>query len=139
VVERRWRSNGGELPRGSAAARGALAAPRERDRRERRLHLEKHRAMMVLTINGAKRDGGNVGVNSDAVATLRLGKGGMRWLEVCPRRTRGGVEKKKNGSDEAFPFDMGTTRWGTTNRGGKEWGRGVGGQRGGRAARCSRQ
>jgi hypothetical protein len=32
MAERRWHSNGGELPRGSAVARGALAAPREIER-----------------------------------------------------------------------------------------------------------
>jgi hypothetical protein len=54
VEERRWHSNGVELPRGSAAAWGAPAAlrMRERERREGGLQLEEHRAMAVLTVNG---------------------------------------------------------------------------------------
>jgi hypothetical protein len=57
VAEKWWRSNGGELPRQSAAARGALAAPREREGCEGRLQLKKHRAMVALTMEGEEQHG----------------------------------------------------------------------------------
>jgi hypothetical protein len=40
MVERRWRSNSGELPRRSAVARGAPVAPCEREGCEGRLQLK---------------------------------------------------------------------------------------------------
>jgi hypothetical protein len=40
MAERRWRSNGGELPQGSAAARGAPAARRRKGGGRRRLDLK---------------------------------------------------------------------------------------------------
>jgi hypothetical protein len=73
VAERRWCSNDGELPRRSAAARGAPAAPRETEGHEGRHQLKKHRAMAALTMEGEGRkcDGGSVGVKSSDVEALR--------------------------------------------------------------------
>jgi hypothetical protein len=73
VVERRWRSNGRELPRRSATARGAPVAVREREGRERRLQLKKHRVMAAVTLEGGGRKcgGGGIGVKSGNVEALR--------------------------------------------------------------------
>jgi hypothetical protein len=80
VVERLWRSNGGELPRWSAVAQGALAAPCEREGREGRIQLKKHQAMADLTVEGEEQHGRGSDVGS--LSLLRhwwLDEEGVRW------------------------------------------------------------
>jgi hypothetical protein len=110
VAERLWRSNGGELPWGSAAARGAPAASHERERREGHLHLEEHQAMTVHTVNGGKSvawwcedsdDGGGPIARRGHEDEGERGKG-VALEQSAKERNRGGEKGRDN--DGTTPF-----------------------------------
>jgi hypothetical protein len=97
-VERRRHSNGGELARRSVAARVAPAALRERERREGRLQLKKHRAMAAPTVEGEEQCGrsgnaANLGLLRHRRLDEEVGvRGGAR---PCSRRKKNGGGRER--------------------------------------------